>query len=341
MATLKDVAERAGVSTATASRVLNRKQTRVPVSTETAQRVVSAAASLGYYPNPAAQSLRTRETHTVGVIVMDITDPYFAGLLDSVEKSLNRSDYHFLLSSAQNSLQEEEFYVSVLRRSRVDGLLILGGTQRFTEGEIEQLVASRVPIVVVGRAAPSPIIGSVSIDNVGSGRAATMHLLENGRRRILHVTTEQWRADAEERRQGYEEALAAAGLGAAAWVEKGSITEESGYRLMSHVLAAGRPPDGLFAYNDRLAVGAMRAAREHGLHVPGDLAVVGFDDIPLAMYVEPPLTTIRQPLAEMGRLGAEMLLQGIRRRGAAAEGEHREVATELVVRRSTVQDASR
>jgi LacI family repressor for deo operon, udp, cdd, tsx, nupC, and nupG len=338
LATLKEVAARAGVSTATASRILNKKQTRVPVSKETAQKVLAAAASLGYYPDTAAQSLRTRETHTVGVIVMDITDPYFAGLLDAVEKILNRSEYHFLLSSAQNSLQEEQFYLSVLRRSRVDGLLILGGTQRFTEAEIDQLVASRVPIVVVGRVAPSPLISSVSIDNLSSAQKATSHLVELGCRRIVHFSTEQWRADAERRREGYERALAEAG--GTAWVEKGSITEESGYRLMDRVLGSGARPDGLFAYNDRLAIGAMRAAREHGLRVPEDIAVVGFDDIPFALYVEPSLTTVRQPVAEMGRLGAELLLQGIRNREASRAGEHREVDTELIIRKSTVGAAA-
>jgi DNA-binding LacI/PurR family transcriptional regulator len=337
LATLKDVAAQAGVSVATASRILNKKQTRVPVSRRTAERVVAAATGLGYYPDPAARSLRTGRTQTVGVIVMDITDPYFAGLLDSVEKTLNRSDYHFLLSSARNSLQEQGFYVSVLKRSRVDGLLILGGTQRFTELEIEQLVASRVPIVVVGRVAASPMIGSVSIDNRRGGRLAAEHLLGLGRTSIVHFTTEERRADADERRQGCEEAIAAAGL-AVAWVEKGSITEESGYRQMGRLLDSGRLPDGLFAYNDRIAVGAMRAARERGLDVPGDLAIVGFDDIPLAFYVDPPLTTIRQPLAQMGQMGADLLLECIRRRDTACVVQHKEVAVDLIVRGSTVRE---
>ena len=333
--TLKDVAKKAGVSITTASRVLNDKPSQILISEETKKKVLEVAKELDYYPNIFARSLRTKKTGIVGVIVSDITDPYFGGIINGAEKILNENDYYFLLSSAQNSPQREELYLTKLRKSRVDGLLILGGTQRFTNDEVKQLVRSGIPIVVVGRKCPHPNVSSVIVDNFTGGFVATEHLIKLGHQDIVHITTHQPRVDGEERLNGYESALEKYRSKEKCWIEKGDITAESGYKVMTNILKKGKRPTAIFAFNDISALGVMRAIRSQGLRIPEDFAVVGFDDIPIAAHFDPPLTTVKQPQEEMGRKGAELLLRAIGESKKGTERENLVLEAKLITRKSS------
>lgn len=335
MATLKEVAKKAGVSITTASKILNDKPFQIHISEETKKKVLEVAKELNYYPNIFARSLRTKKTGIVGVIVSDITDPYFGGIINGAEKILNENDYYFLLSSAQNSPQREELYLTKLRKSRVDGLLILGGTQRFTNNEVKQLVRSGIPIVVVGRSAPHPDICSVTVDNFTGGFLATEHLIKLGHQDIVHIATTEPRVDGEERLNGYKSAMEKHGLKNKCWIEKGDITAESGYKAMTNILRKGKRPTAVFAFNDISALGVMRAIRNQGLRIPENIAVVGFDDIPIAAHFDPPLTTVRQPQEEMGRRGAELLIRAIREREKGAERENIGLEAKLITRKSS------
>jgi len=335
VATLKEVAKKAGVSITTASKILNDKPFQIHISEETKKKVLEVAKELNYYPNIFARSLRTKKTGIVGVIVSDITDPYFGGIINGAEKILNENDYYFLLSSAQNSPQREELYLTKLRKSRVDGLLILGGTQRFTNNEVEQLVRSGIPIVVVGRSAPHPDICSVTVDNFTGGFLATEHLIKLGHQDIVHITTTEPRVDGEERLNGYKSAMEKHGLKNKCWIEKGDITAESGYKAMTNTLKKGKRPTAVFAFNDISALGVMRAIRNQGLRIPENIAVVGFDDIPIAAHFDPPLTTMRQPQEEMGRRGAELLIRAVREREKGAERENIGLEAKLITRKSS------
>jgi len=332
--TLKKIAEKAGVSVATASRVLNDKPSQIRISEQTKKKVLKVATELDYHPNIFARSLRTRKTGIVGVIVSDITDPYFSGIIDGVEKVLNENSYYFLLSSAQNSPQKEEIYLTWLHKSHVDGLLILGGTQRFTNNEVKQLVRSGIPIVIVGRRSPHPNISSVTVDNFTGGFLGTEHLIKLGHREIIHITTSQPRVDGEERLKGCKSAMEKHELKEKCWIEKGDITAESGYKAMTNILKKGKRPTAVFAFNDISALGVMRAISDHGLKIPEDIAVVGFDDIAIATHFDPPLTTVRQPQEEMGKKGAELLMRAIIEREKGAEGENIVFKAKLIIRKS-------
>lgn len=335
MTTLKKIAKRAGVSIATASRVLNDRPSQIRISEETKKKVLKIATELDYHPNIFARSLRTRKTGIVGVIVSDITDPYFSGIIDGVEKVLNENGYYFLLSSAQNSPQKEEIYLTWLHKSHVDGLLILGGTQRFTNNEVKQLVRSGIPIVIVGRRSPHPNISSVTVDNFTGGFLATEHFIKLGHRDIVHITTTEPRVDGEERLNGYNSAMEKHGLKDKSRIEKGDITAESGYKAMTNILKKGKRPTAVFAFNDISALGVMRAIRDQGLRVPEDIAVVGFDDIPIAAHFDPPLTTVRQSQEKMGRKGAELLMRAIRESDKSSVGENIVLQAKLIPRTSS------
>jgi len=336
MVTLKEVARKANVSVATASRVINNRPSKIPISEETKKKVLKAAEKLNYYPNIFARSLRTSKTGIVGVVVSDITDPYFGGIIDGIEKVLNENDYYFLFSSVQNNPRKEELYLTKLRKSHVDGLLILGSTLGFTDNEVRQLVRSGIPIVVIGRRSPHPNISSVTVNNFAGGFLATEHLIKLGHRDIIHITTTEPRVDGNERMGGYRKAMEKYGLKDKCWIEKGDITAESGYKVMDNIFKKrSKRPTAIFTFNDMSAMGVMRRIKDQGLRIPEDIAVVGFDDIPLAIHFDPSLSTVKQPQEKMGRKGADLLMRILRKGDKSSVGENVVLETELIIRRSS------
>jgi LacI family transcriptional regulator len=301
---LRDIAEQAGVSVNTVSRALTDKP---DVNPETRNRVRALADRLGYTPNMLARSLLRGSTRTIGLVVTDCTDPFYAGLIRAVENTLSRESFGLLLATSNENVGKERQALAMLRERRVDGLLF---TPVDVDAEhVRHLLAADLPIVLLGRRPigyGGPFVGT---DNVAGAQLLVRHLLKLGHRRIAHFSRSDQASSAHERLTGYRMALADAGLAAPRnLVHRLAPTVEGGKKGAAW-LAALRPlPTALFTYNDSQAVGAMLGLNDAELAVPDDCSVAGFDNIELSELVRPALTTVAQPIHDIGRLGAQMLI---------------------------------
>ena len=334
MPTLKEVAERAGVSTATVSKVLS----NTPYfSEETRARVMEAIAALGYVPNPVARAVSKGRTYIVGLASPLIAtqladDPHLVMFMCGVDEVLREHDYNLLLLTATAQGDANSAYRRLVRTRYVDGAVI--GEPPGDEALRQQLAQQDYPLVVKGYHGPFNGINTIHADDCGGARQLTDHLIALGHRRVgliscvlpLHVV--------ERRVAGFREALLAHDL---PWHEDrgtaGDFTFESGYRAAHRLMHKCPDLTALFALNDRMAMGAIRALRERGLSVPGDVSVAGFDDVPEAARFDPPLTTVRQPSLDMGHLAAQKLLALID--GVIDSFDSVELPAELVVRASS------
>jgi LacI family transcriptional regulator len=305
---MRDVAERADVSVTTVSHVINATR---PVSDELRQRVLAVMEELGYQPNRLARSLRRGKTHTIGMIIPDSINPFFAEVARGVEDTSFAQEYSVILCNSDGNLDKELLYTNVLIEKQVDGILFVAAglsTERILE-----LQARRIPLVVVDRDLPDASVDSVLTDNAQGGWLAARHLIELGHRRIACITGPSDITPSAQRVTGYRQALGESNLALdETLILKGDFQYGSGYRAARQLLATLHPPTAIFACNDLMAVGAMSAAVELGLRVPADLSVVGFDDVRLASFANPPLTTVVQPKYEMGVVAASMLLERMR-----------------------------
>ncbi len=330
--TIRDVAREAGVSVATVSRVLNDSG---PVREATRERVLGVATSLRYVPNQAARSLITRETLTIGVLLPDLYGEFFSEVIRGIDLGVQRERYHLLLSGSHDDWEEISAALRAMHR-RVDGLVIM--SPDLDAAAVQSTVPSDLPVVLLNCAASGRDIPAINIDNRGGARAMVEHLLSLGRRRIAFVCGPARNHDAAERLAGYREALAAAGLASQARELPGDFNELGGYRALRELLEAGEGPgvDAVFAANDSMAVGVLSALREAGVRVPEEVGVAGFDDIPIARYLSPPLTSVHVPIAELGLRAVSALLRAVRGGPRDASGEARQelLATQLVIRRS-------
>jgi LacI family transcriptional regulator, repressor for deo operon, udp, cdd, tsx, nupC, and nupG len=304
MASIKDVAKLANVSTATVSRVLRNAGN---VTEETKRRVLEAIEALNYQPNVLGRYLRRMETETVLVIVPDITNPFFSKVLRGIEAVALERGYQVLLGDTQNDVQLEEQYLNVLPQKQVDGMIFL--TAR-TRKELMEEMSRQFPIVLACEYLEGTDIPTVSIDNISSARKATEHLIGLGHRRIAHLTGPMDVILSRDRLRGYYQALAQHDIDVdAALVQEGDFSFESGYNVTLKLLALEKPPTAIFAANDAMAIGAIKAVRHRGGRVPEDVAVVGFDDIQMASIFEPGVTTIAQPMFDIGKQAMKLLLQ--------------------------------
>ncbi len=328
--TMRDVAERAGVSITTVSHVIN--QTRI-VSDETRGRVLTAMADLGYQPNVLARSLRRKETYTIGVIVPDSADPFFAEVVRGIEDASFERGYTITLCNSDGDQDKELLYTNALTEKQVDGILFLAAGGKSSE-HIYSLQKRGVPLVVVDRHIPNIALDSVQIDNAWGGRRATQHLVELGHRRIGCITGPSDLTLSADRVTGYRHALREGEIPIdEVLIVKGDFEYDSGYRAARYLLAMTEPPTAIFACNDLMAVGVISAAQELGRQVPTDLSVVGFDDIRLASFINPPLTTIAQPKYEIGLTATTMLLERIS--DPDMPPRRRTLEAKLLVRRSS------
>ncbi len=328
---MRDVAERAGVSVTTVSHVIN--VTRV-VSVEARQRVLAAMDELGYQPNALARSLRRKETYSLGVIVPDSADPFFAEVVRGIEDASFQRGYTITLCNSDSDLDKELLYTNALTEKQVDGILFLAAGGKSTE-HIQTLYKRRMPLVVVDRYTENIALDSVQIDNAWGGWAATRHLVQLGHRRIGCITGPSDLTLSAERVTGYRRALQEGQLAVdESLIVKGDFQYESGYQAARYFLTMVDPPTAIFACNDLMAVGLVSAAQALGYQIPHDLAVVGFDDIRLASFINPPLTTIAQPKYEMGRIATSMLLERIN--DPDMPPRQHTLKIELIVRRSSV-----
>ena len=299
--TIHNVAERAGVSVATVSRVFNNKG---PMREETFQRVLAVAERMRYVPHAAARSLSTRSTSTIGVILPELHGEFFSEVIRGIDVSARSRGLHLIVSGSHSDREEMR---AVLRavRGRVDGLIMM--SPDLDAATLLRDLPASVAVVLLNAVVEGR--SSVTIDNAGGARTVVRHLASLGHRRIAFVGGPANNGDAVQRRRGYRAAMRAAGAQNESSLEfSGNFTEESGYDAAKRIARRSPMPTAVFAANDAMAIGALSAFREEGVHVPDDLALAGFDDIPIARYLSPPLTSVKVPIADLGRRGLDLLL---------------------------------
>ena len=337
--TLKEVARAAGVSRATASRVLS--ETRPPDglsarAAETRRAVVRAARSLGYVPNRTARSLRTGRTHSVALVIPEpairlFGDPLFPRVVRGITEVLAASDLQLVLLAPQ-ARDDEDRLEHYLTAGHVDGALLL--SLHGDDPLPARLAGHRLPVVVGGRPPSGSGVSYADVDNVGGAVAATLHLAEGGRRRIATITGPPDMPAAQDRLDGYRQALQSAGLPVdGALAESGDFSRDGGERAMRTLLERDPALDAVFVASDLMAAGALQVLSETGRRVPADVAVVGFDDSPFAASTIPPLSSVMQPIEELGREMTRLLLDAVESRERVARRVI--LATELIVRASS------
>ncbi|MFE5614279.1 LacI family DNA-binding transcriptional regulator [Streptomyces sp. NPDC056463] len=331
--TLEEVAARAGVGRGTVSRVINGSPR---VSEHAKAAVARAVAELGYVPNRAARALAGSRTDAVALVIPEtearlFAEPYFLDIIRGVSAELADADKQLLLTLIRNDKERQRFE-QYLAAQRVDGVLLV--SVHGDDPLPDQVRALGLPAVLNGRRTEAEEVAYVDSDNVGAGRSAVTHLAGSGRRRIATITGPLDMYVARCRLDGYRRGLAEAGIAAdERLVATGDFTEEGGRRAMRELLDREPDLDAVFAASDVMAAGARGVLRESGRRVPQDVALVGVDDSAVARHMDPPLTSVRQPIEEMGRTMARLLLQEIAE--ASGEQPHRVLPTELVVRESS------
>lgn len=331
MATIRDVAQLAGVSTATVSHVLNNTRS---VSEASRDRVLAAMEQLNYHPNAVARSLRISTTLTIGLIVPDVNIPFFAWVASSIEEAARDAGYSVILCNSEWSLKHEYQYLDNLRARRVDGLICI--SMMLTSEDMLPLVKRHMPVVWFEQARSDGLSDAVVIDNVQGAYLATTHLLTLGHRRIGCIPGRSESQLTVDRMQGYQRAINEYGIAFdQSLVYTGDYTSSAGLYGAQYLLELPTPPTAIFAFNDMMAFGALQAASQRNLRIPADLALIGFDGIAMTEYTSPPLTTVQQPVPKMSRIAIEMLLDRIHDR---APHEFRTVTVEptLICRASTL-----
>jgi LacI family transcriptional regulator len=305
--TLEQVARLAGVSPSTVSRILN--GTAV-VSDDKRHAVDDAVRKLGFVPNPMARGLAGGRTLSVGVVTQAIDSPFYGGTLRGIEDSLAEAGYSALFVSGHWDPAAEARCIDTLRSRRVDGIIVLTGR---LSGIALRALSKTLPVVVTGRKLQAPNLVALDFDNCAGARLATRHLIELGHERIAFIAGDPVHPDAQQRHKGYIEALIEAGLSYdQALVRQGHFHEEDGRAAVDALVAARTPFTALFSTNDQMAMGALLALHQHGLQVPRDVSLVGFDDLPASTYSVPPLTTVRQPAYAIGECAARAMLDLLR-----------------------------
>jgi LacI family transcriptional regulator len=337
MATIRDVARGAGVSIATISRVFN---SSARVSDETSRRVRVVAERMGYWPNGAARSLITKRTHALGVLLPELYGDFFSEVIRGIDLAARGAGYHLVVSSSHADTKE---LIAALRtmRGRIDGLVVM--TPEMAESAPFEDPALRFPVVLVNPGFADRC-SSISTDNVAGARAMVRHLAEQGHRSIAFIAGPANNLDARQRLQGYRDALRERGLASASDLElTGAFTESSGHSAARALLERHSLPDAVFCANDCMAVGALSAFREAGVRVPEDVAIAGFDDIAIASYLTPRLTTVRVDAYRLGERATQLLLEALEDPQApgSAAPIHEVLAATLVVRDSTARRANR
>ena len=305
--TIRDVARLARVHPGTVSRALN-PATRTLVSAATAERVVAAAAQLGYRPNPIARGLKTKRSYTVGVLVPDITNPLFPPILRGIEDRLEESGYTTLIVNTDNQPERERQALETMRARQVDGFI--AATARLDTRTLQRSDGAQAPIVLVNRGLEDGSLPVVAVDDRAGARLAVEHVARLGHEAIAHIAGPQTTSTGHQRYLGFVEAMRDLGrpIDERRIRFADSFTEREGARACGALLDAGSEITAIFAANDLLALGCYEVFAERGLRCPRDVSIVGFNDIPLLDRLQPPLTTVRMPQREAGVAAADLLL---------------------------------
>lgn len=311
--TIKEVAKEAGVSIATVSMILNNKDKNITEATRA--KVLEAVKKYNYIPNAMAGSLVTQRTHIVGLILPDITNPFFPGIARGAEDKANESGYSLIFCNTDDKLEVEEKYVESLTKKMADGIIIAHSSNSVKMSEI--LERCKVPIILIDRDFNSDsILGKVLVDNLEGSYNAVMYMLNKGYKKIAYLSGSLKTRTAQDRLTGYKNALSDSGFKYDENLVKfGEYRIEWGRRGVNELLSGNENFDAIFCGNDLIAIGAMKELREKGFSIPGDAGVMGFDDIYMASLLEPSLTTVRQPNYSMGYKAMELLLENLTGRG--------------------------
>lgn len=334
MATILDVAKLARVSKTTVSRYLN-KQDAGHMSESTKERIREAIAELNYNPSSIARSLKKKRTDVIGFIVHDMTNPFFLQMLQGVEKELKNSNYHVLLCSSDLQVEKEVECLQMLEQKQIDGILLVGMNMPISH--IKKLKI-KAPIVLLERDVPNRDFDVVKINNKAGTYAAVEHLIQRGHTRIAHIKGAHLSVPAKERWEIFRQCMEDHGLEVyPQYVVQGDYKLESGYEAMATLMYLNPRPTAVFCANDNMAMGALRYLQEQGIRVPEEVALVGYDDIPMAEMVTPALTTVHQPVMELARTAAQLLLTRIQEGRQEGKTVAQEIImdSELVVRKST------
>lgn len=327
--TIKDVARKARVSVATVSRVLNGKES---VREDTRRRIQGTIDRLGYAPHGAARSLITRQTDTIGVLLPDIHGEFFSELIRGIDATVRRSGNHLLVSGSHGDKGEAGAMLRAMR-GRVDGLIVL--SPEMGAHALPAHLPDALPVVLLNSPSDGGAFDLINIDNSDGAFAMVRHLSGLGHRRIAFICGPETNQDASERLRGYREAMASLPDGPAEALEfPGNFREEAGYQAGQRILRMKPHPSAIFAANDAMAIGCLCALREAGLEAPADIALAGFDDIPIASFIAPRLTSVRVSIAELGRCAAERVLYGVRHKNKHKR-QHITLPTTLVIRESS------
>jgi LacI family transcriptional regulator len=325
--TIADVAQAAGVSVATVSRVLSGSGR---VSPARAERVRAAAATLGYQPSGPARALRRQRTMVWAAIIADIENPFFTSMVRGIEDVAVAEQHRLVLCNSDEDLDKEAAYVDIAIGERVAGVVIAVAST--TESALEPLLARNIPVVAVDRRPQQVGIDSVMVDDRAGAEQATSHLLSGGARRVGCITGPTRISTAGNRLAGYKDALRAHSVRAEpALVQRGDFRQEGGYRAARVLLDSRSRPDALFVANNLMTLGALQAIREAGLRIPDDIAIVGFDDAPWTTLLNPQLSVVAQPTYEIGRQAARLLATA----SADLPARHLTLAPTLIVRDSS------
>jgi LacI family transcriptional regulator len=332
MATIKEVAQRASVSVGTVSNVITNS---IPVSPQLRERVLTAIHDLGYQPSHVARSLKLRRTNTLGLLVSDITNPFFSQLVRGAEEAALEQGYLLVTFNTDDQVEREKQVLDVLRGRRVDGILLVVAPSAETPTHIAETMGRGTPIVCLDRLPPGISIDAVTVDNTRAARKCVEHLLELGHRRIAFLAGSMHLTTARERLLGYKQAFRKAALPLdPGLIREGNFRMDSGCKLTLQLLRQPDRPTALFVSNGLMAIGALKAISVVGLHCPQEIAVATFDDSPLNELLSPPLTSVAQPAYLVGYTGARLLLDRIRSLGPPQPCRIR-LRAELKVRQST------
>jgi LacI family transcriptional regulator len=342
--TIRDVAKESGFSSTTVSIVLNSAPLARYIPDTTKKRIEKAAQKLGYRPNLFAQSLRSKRSHTVGVMVFDMTDPYCTLILRGIENALYQSSYLPILTDVHNDKNRFERYLEMLLDRRIEGLVIVGNWVFVNLSVLADLEKSRIPTAIIERYLDNNSVSSVVVDNEAGGYMALEHLFSLGHRQIAFIRGPKTLSDSAPRWKGVRTFAQKHGL----TIDPRLVMDlpesrdphssvEAGFSLTQELLRGKRPFTGLVAFDDMSAFGAMRALAKSGVRVPDLCSVVGFDDVAASSFYTPALTTVRQPMEAMGATAAGIVLEGINAAQEKRESSvvHHKMAPELVVREST------
>jgi len=309
--TLTDIAKKTGYSVSTVSRVLHDQTRKYKISETTSVEVRRAADELGYTPNKLARGLRLKKTHQIGVVIPDVSNPFFAMMVKSVSKGARKAGYSIIVSDSDEESNIEEESIRALLENRVDGLLIAAVGQEYSH--IRDLKGSRTPFVMVDRWSSDLDVDAISVDNFKGGYIATGHLLREGHRNIAFIQGRRGTNANEGRLQGFLAALKEAGVSVPPqYIVGDDFGTFNGYIETKSLLRLQEPPSAVLAAGDLIALGVLQALKEESVSIPENISLVTFDDPSFASYLSPPLTAVEQPVEKMGEMAIQLLIRRMR-----------------------------